>query len=155
MHCIFQSWNAFDFWGFCKLEDHNFPLMLPSTRRLRLQCWFPFLWEFTLLELFLMLEKCLYYGILLYKIFLLWWAGWKEYCMFMFFRGFIPVVFEGKEWPEWLLLKAFLPCKALELITAKCSTTFVFVDRFKLTTVWALTVASTKSDVYMSVHFQH
>lgn len=55
--------------------------------------------------------------------------------MLTFFLGFIPVGFAGKEWPEWLLLKAFLPCKALELITAECSTTFVFVDGFKLTTV--------------------
>lgn len=52
-----------------------------------------------------------------------------------FYSSFSPVGFGGKDWPEWLFLKAFLPCRALELITAKCSTTFVFVGGFKWTTV--------------------
>lgn len=52
-----------------------------------------------------------------------------------FYSSLGPVGFGGKECPEWQFLKALLPCRTLELITAKCSTTFVFVNGFKLSTV--------------------
>lgn len=82
-----------------------------------------------------MLEKCLYFA--LQNISAL--VSRMERVMYVhilpsFYSSLGPVGFGGKEWPEWLFLKAFLPCRALELITAKCSTTF-FVEGFKLATV--------------------
>lgn len=45
-----------------------------------------------------------------------------------FYGSLSPFEFRGKGWPKRLFLKAFLPFRALELITAKWSTTFVLLS---------------------------